>query len=98
MAALGTGKNDHGVPNRPVHHGARDGGYDDDKPDRTPLGFWPGLQIEPIDLLGAIALVGMLIYALIYRMEPMVAEMLKGLFCVLLGRTTKRNGNGKQIR
>lgn len=53
------------------------------------------VRIEPTDILGGIALIGLLTYALLKGMDATIAGMLTGLFGVLLGRRTKGNGNGK---
>ena len=49
-------------------------------------------HFEAPDILGMVALIGMLTYALLNGMDATIAGMLSGLFGVLLGRSTKRNG------
>ena len=46
-------------------------------------------NIQSTDILGAIALIGMLAYALIYGMDSTTSAMLTGLFGVLLGRNMR---------
>lgn len=48
-------------------------------------------RFEPPDVLGLIALMGLLIYALIRGMDATIAGMLTGLFGVLLGRVARKN-------
>ena len=47
--------------------------------------------IEPVDILGGIALIGLFIYAWKYGMNRTMENMLIGLFGMLFGRSTKSN-------
>jgi hypothetical protein len=49
----------------------------------------PVKNARPADILGGIAMVGLLVYALIYGMDATISSMLTGLFGVLLGRSMK---------
>lgn len=93
MATMGAG----GVhSNGPKHRGGDPGAGGsghadgDGDPENRARRFF--IHIEPPEALGAIALIGLLAYALLRGMDPTIAGMLTGLFGVLLGRSTKKNG------
>jgi len=60
--------------------------------DRDPEHQSKRVSFEAPDVLGGIALIGLLTYALLRGMDATIAGMLTGLFGVLLGRSTKSNG------
>lgn len=72
----------------PVRHGTRP----DVRFRGGPTGNGRSQRFLPTDILGAIALVGLLLFILIRGMDPTAAAMLSGLFGVLFGRMTKTNG------
>lgn len=50
-------------------------------------------QPDAVLILSGIALGGLLLYVLIYKMDPTTAVMLSGFFGVLTGRLSKTNGH-----
>lgn len=88
----GGGDGEHGGQHGDSSAGA--GGRRDDcldgNPQDRPARF--SVQLDPPDILGGIALIGLLAYALLRGMDATIAGMLTGLFGVLLGRSTKSNG------
>lgn len=92
----GTGDNADGAEHGNLHPPAGSGGHahvPDDRP-----GLRTTMRIEAVDVLGGIALVGLLLYALLYKMDATLAAMLIGLFGLVLGRKTKRNNSNGDRR
>lgn len=78
---------EHGGVRRSAGNRGNDPGANCGEP-RTSL----GARFEALDILGAIALIGLLGYAFINGMDATISNMLSGLFGVLFGRSTKKNG------
>lgn len=83
-------KHSHGDSGAGCRTDDRGNGDSENRPKRIPVSF------EPPEILGGIALIGLLAYALIRGMDATVAGMLTGLFGVLLGRSTRKNGKHGQ--
>lgn len=90
MANVGGGDADgveHGGVHRSAGNRGNDPGANCGEP-RTSV----GARFEALDILGGIALIGLLGYAFINGMDATISNMLSGLFGVLFGRSTKKNG------
>lgn len=92
------GNNANGAEHSSLRNASRDCGDDSGELPDPPYRRSFADKIEPGDILGGVALCGLILYALLRGMDATIAAMLTGLFGVILGRSSKyKNGkNGDQ--